>query len=307
MTKPRRNLISCSTRLLIRKALREDIGRGDLTTKVLIPSSLAGKAYIKAKSEGILCGTAVVRQVFRAVDRKLWIAVKIPDGARVTKGKQVITVRGRAASILKAERVALNFLGRLSGIATLTSEFVRRVRGTRAEIFDTRKTTPLWRALEKYAVRCGGGQNHRFGLWDEILVKDNHWIAMMPSLRGGPKGRRSNLAAQRLLRALRALAMTGKKKIPVEIEVGNLRELTHLLKGNFVPDRILLDNFSSSKLRRAVRQVHNSGWKYQLEASGGITLRNVRKVARTGVDRISVGALTHSASALDFSLSLRSR
>src|SRR3989338_1507779 len=181
--------ISKDSRILIRKALKEDIGRGDITTELLIPASLCGKARIHLKSKGILCGAPVAREVFLAVDPRLKVTQTLREGSRVSKRRHVMEIRGRFSSILKAERVALNFLAHLSGIATLTDRFVERVKGTRAKIFDTRKTTPLWRELEKYAIRSGGGRNHRFGLWDEVLVKDNHWLAM--SLRGNVQSKRS--------------------------------------------------------------------------------------------------------------------
>ena len=298
--------ISSQSRSLVRQALREDIGTGDITTDALVPSAFVGEARIEAKASGILCGGPVVLEVFRLVDPRLKIERKVSDGARVSKGKSAFVIRGRVASILKGERVALNFLSHLSGIATLTNQFVSKTKGTRAEIYDTRKTTPLWRELEKYAVRCGGGQNHRLGLWDEVLVKDNHWyaIGMQPSLRGGQKGQRSNLGVQRLLQSLRSFAMTNRRKIPVEVEAADLKELSHLLEADFHMDRILLDNFSVPQLRQAVHLVRRSHNRILLEASGGVTLANVCQIAKAGVDRISVGALTHSAPALDFSLNL---
>ena len=294
--------ISKDSRILIRKALKEDIGRGDITTELLVPASLRGKARIHLKSKGILCGGPVAREVFLAVDPHLKVTQTLREGSRVSKRRHVMEIRGRFSSILKAERVALNFLAHLSGIATLTDRFAQRVKGTRAKIFDTRKTTPLWRELEKYAVRTGGGLNHRFRLWDEVLVKDNHWEAIRASLRGGPQGRRSNL---KLRDCFAALAMTAKnKRVPVEIEVDSFRELKHLLDGRIRIDRVLLDNFSVQQLRKAVAFVRHTHPKILLEASGGINLANVRQVAKTGVDRISIGALTHSAPALDFSLSI---
>src|SRR3989338_5776396 len=184
--------ISNRSHSLIRQALQEDIGKGDVTTNVLIPAALSGGASIVAKEGGILCGGSVVQEVFRTVDPRLNVSQKVSDGTHVSKGKKVFVIRCRVASILKAERVALNFLSRLSGIATLTRKFVLETKGTRAKIYDTRKTTPLWRELEKYAVRTGGGESHRFGLWDEVLVKDNHWIALSsffwwaPKTSGGP-------------------------------------------------------------------------------------------------------------------------
>ena len=279
--------ISSQTHFLIQQALREDIGKGDITTRALIPSSAIGKARIEAKEAGILCGGPIVSEVFRQMDPKLKVFQRIRDGAKVRKGQIVFLLRGRIKSILTAERVALNFLSRLSGIATLTNKFVGKMRGAKAKILDTRKTTPLWRELERYAVRCGGGQNHRFGLWDEILVKDNHWQFVK--------------SAQKMSHALQ---LTKRKGIPVEIEVAGLRQLERLLNQKFVPNRILLDNFSVSDLKKAVRMTRRARPKLLLEASGGITLSNVRQIAKIGVDRISIGALTHSAPALDFSLEI---
>ena len=286
--------ISNQTRLLIRKALREDIGREDITTRLLIPRMLSGEAYIEAKADGVLSGGSVVREVFHVVDPRLKIKQKYADGSRILKNKKVFFISGPIQSILKAERVALNFLSHLSGIATFTQQFAQKIKGTRANIYDTRKTTPLWRELEKYAVKTGGGENHRFGLWDEILVKDNHWRAIHRLL----EKTHCSYFGDRLK------AQRWNRRIPIEIEVGSLRELSHLLEGNFLPDRILLDNFSLHQLKQAVQMARRIHPKLSLEASGGVTLANVRQIAKTGVNRISVGALTHSAPALDFSLEI---
>ena len=297
--------ITPKLRSLLKEALTEDLGRGDITTEALIQKSQKGQAWIVAKDSGVCCGGGLAKEIFRLQDPSLKIDLHQKEGELIQKGKKILTVRGRIRPILEAERVALNFLGKLSGIATLTRSYVNQIRGTQAKIFDTRKTTPLWRELEKYAVRCGGGENHRFGLWDEVLVKDNHWAAIMSTPNS------------RLLRVLRALAMTKKRRrIPIEVEVQSLKELAHLLEGTFVPDRILLDNFSIRELRRAVLfinglyqllekrySIHRK--KPELEASGGIHLKNVLPIAQTGVGRISVGRLTHSAPAVDFSLTLR--
>jgi len=295
-------------RSLLRKALEEDIGRGDITTQTLIPRNQRGEAAIVAKEAGIFCGGEVAREVFRLRDPSLKIKLHKKESASVKKGQKVLTVKGRIASILEAERVALNFLGHLSGIATLTRAYVDKIRGTKAKIYDTRKTTPLLRSLEKYAVQCGGGENHRFGLWDEVLVKDNHWTALKQSPFA------DCFVSAKVL--WRILAMTARRrKIPIEVEVRSLKELAHLLEGTFVPDRILLDNFSVRELKRAVLFVQGLDrvlrTRYgirrrlpQLEASGGITLANVRAFAQTGVTRLSIGRLTHSAPALNFSLEM---
>ena len=292
-------------RSLIKGALKEDIGAGDITTRTLIPRNQRGVAAIVAKEAGIFFGGAVAAKVFRLHDRTLKIKLHKKDGARVQKGTRVLIVKGRVASILEAERTALNFLWHLSGIATLTRSYVDKVRGTGAKIYDTRKTTPLWRRLEKDAVKFGGGENHRFRLFDEVLVKGNHWSAIHDIL--------DETRCRYFGQKMRPLQ---RKKIPIEIEVRNLKELAHLLEGSFVPDRVLLDNFSAPELRRAVLFVRGldlvlrTRYKIrrrlpELEASGGINLSNVRAVAQTGVDRISVGRLTHSAPALDFSLEIK--
>ena len=296
--------IDRNLRWLLRQALEEDLGKGDMTTRALIPKNLAGEAEIIAKQSGVFCSGPVAREVFQLRDSSLRVKLLVEDGARIRRGRRVLSVRGRVRSILEAERVALNFLAHLSGIATLTRAFVEKTKGTNAKIFDTRKTTPLWRTLEKYAVRSGGGENHRLGLWDEVLVKDNHWTALWDIL----DRTRCRYFGQRL-KPIR------KRGIPIEVEVRNLKELAHLLEGQFVPDRILLDNFSLRELQRAVLFVkglyHILQTRYgihrkkpELEASGGITLENVRPMAATGVQRISIGRLTHSAPALDFSLRL---
>ena len=291
-------------RSLLKQALEEDLGPGDVTTRALIPKDQRGEACIVAKESGILAGGPVAREIFRLRDSALKVLSHVQEGARIHKGKKVLTVRGRVRPILEAERVALNFLGRLSGTATLTRAFVDRTRGTRTKILDTRKTTPLWREFEKYAVRCGGGENHRFGLWDEVLAKDNHWAAIWRIL--------DETKCRYFGQKLRPLQ---ERRLPIEVEVQNLKELAHLLEGTFVPDRILLDNFSLRELKRAVLfvegfyQVLKNRYgirrkKPGLEASGGIRLENVRKIAATGIDRISIGRLTHSAPALDFSLKI---
>jgi nicotinate-nucleotide pyrophosphorylase (carboxylating) len=298
--------ISKQIRILIRKALKEDIGQGDVTTDLLVPSHLIGNASIELKSKGVLCGGPVAREVFLAVDPRLQVIQRIRDGNFISKPTGIMKIRGRINSILRAERLALNFLGHLSGITTLTRQFVSKIKGTHAKIFDTRKTTPLWRELEKYAVRIGGGMNHRFGLWDELLVKDNHWKAMKMSF---PRKRESRgrwiPACAGMTDCFAALAMTAKK-IPVEVEVENLGQLKHLLTSRVRINRILLDNFSISELKKAIPFILRFNSKIEIEASGGVTLANVRNIAKTGVDRISIGALTHSARALDFSLSIKS-
>lgn len=276
-----RNELIQAARPLIELALAEDIGPGDLTTRAAVPREAKGEAVIVAKAPGVLAGLLVAAEVFHTLDGKIKFEELAQDGEPLASGDQVARLKGPVASILTAERTALNFLTRLSGIATLTARFVDAVVPYGAVILDTRKTTPGWRKLEKYAVRCGGGRNHRLGLFDMVLVKDNH-IAACGSL-------------SKAVRRVRAAGV----KIPIEVEVRNLRELEEAL--SLGVDRILLDNFDLPTLREAVRLARG---KVPLEASGGVTLENVAQIAACGVEFISVGAITHSAPALDLSLEL---
>jgi nicotinate-nucleotide pyrophosphorylase (carboxylating) len=268
---------------VVRRALEEDFGRaGDLTTGLLIPAGNSVRAVIAARQSGVLSGLIAAIPAFRMIDPAIRIDISAPDGSTITAGQVVASIAGPARSILGAERVALNFLGHLSGVATATNALVSQVAGTKARIICTRKTIPGLRLLQKYAVRCGGGLNHRFGLDDAILVKDNHIAAagglttVMSQLRGqlGPM-------------------------VKVEIEVDNLAQLEEALALGF--DAILLDNMSPELMRRAV---DITGGRAVLEASGGITLDSVRAIAETGVDFISSGALTHSVRSLDLGLDL---
>ncbi len=266
---------------LIDRALAEDIGPGDVTTQAIVPPEARGQGEIVAKAHGVICGLPVAAAVFRAVDGSITFTPMVREGEPVGPGDVVAEVVGPLRGILIAERTALNFLTRLSGIATLTAAFVEAVAPYRAVILDTRKTTPGWRHLEKYAVRCGGGRNHRMGLYDMVLIKDNH-IAACGSIAEA-------------VRRVRAAGV----EVPVEVEVRNLEELREALELGV--DRILLDNFPVEDIAAAVRI---AGGRVPLEASGGVTLDNVTEIAATGVDYISVGALTHSAPALDLSLEL---
>ena len=266
---------------LIDRALVEDLGGGDITTKAVVPADARALARIDQKQPGVVSGLSVAQAVFERVDPELRWEARSAEGEWRESGP-VAEIDGAAASILAAERVALNFLGRLSGIATLTATYVRAVEGTGVRILDTRKTTPGLRALEKEAVRAGGGTSHRSGLYDAILVKENH-----AALAGG--------VAEASASALRG-APAG---VTVEVECATLEEVAAALDAG-VP-RILLDNMAPVELRGAVELVAG---RAELEASGGITLNTIRTVAETGVDYISVGALTHSAPALDFSLLL---
>jgi nicotinate-nucleotide pyrophosphorylase [carboxylating] (EC 2.4.2.19) len=264
---------------LIDLALAEDIGPGDVTSEAVLPPDLCLRAHIVAKQAGVVAGLPVAEAVFRRVDPSVHFTPRVGDGARVEAGTVLAEVEGPARSLLAAERTALNFLQRLSGIATLTRRFVDAVAGTRAVILDTRKTHPGHRALEKYAVRMGGGQNHRMGLYDMVLIKDNH-IAAAGSIT----------AAVRRARAARP-------ELPIEVEVKDLDELREALE--LPVDRIMLDNFDLEAIRAAVRI---AAGRVPLEVSGGVTLERVAELAATGVDYISVGALTHSAPALDISM-----
>ena len=273
---------------LIALALAEDLGRrGDLTAEATIPPEATGAARFVARQSGILAGLPVVALIARHFGVENGFVPERTDGDPVESGTLIARVSGPMRAILSMERTALNFLQRLSGVASQTHRFVSAVQGTRAAILDTRKTTPGWRRLEKYAVRCGGGVNHRIGLFDAVLIKDNHlaWLATS----GDPIGRAIDSARQ--------LAPPGTV---IEVEVDTLEQLDRALGCR--PDIVLLDNFASHDLVEAVRRRDASAPEVLLEASGGIDLRSVAEVARTGVDRISVGAITHSAPSLDIGL-----
>jgi nicotinate-nucleotide pyrophosphorylase (carboxylating) len=273
---------------LIALALTEDLGDlGDRTADITIPVEAKGAAWIVARKEGVIAGLPVAARLAYAMELEGGWNPLLEDGAHVTPGTRVARVAGRMRSLLAFERTALNFLQHLSGVATLTARFVAAINGTKATILDTRKTLPGWRLLEKYAVRCGGGRNHRMGLFDGVLIKDNHlaWLAV----EGDPIGRAVGLA--------RASAPAG---MVIEVEVDTLDQLDRALACG--PDIILLDNFDPDGLGEAVRRRNAVAPTIQLEASGGINLDTVRALAEAGVDRISVGALTHSAPALDLGL-----
>jgi len=267
-------------------ALREDVGAGDITTEFFVPNGLHALGRIIARERAIVAGGQTAAEVFRRVNPKLNVEVLQPDGTALLGGETILEVRGPAGSILTAERVALNFLQRLSGIATLTKEFVDAAGRSRAKILDTRKTTPGLRALEKAAVLAGGGANHRFNLNDMVLVKDNHLSA-----GSGFSGFAS--AIQRLRQE--------RPAIRIEVEADRLEQVRSFLEIDGI-DVILLDNMKPSEMREAVALGKKK--KVKFEASGGVTLKNVRQIAATGVDFISVGALTHSARAIDMSLEL---
>ena len=278
--------ITSSIRDIVERALAEDLGHGDVTTDALIPPDARGRASVVVKADGVVAGLEVALEVFRQVDPSTRGRIRMADGTAVSPGEVVAEVDGSVAGILKAERVALNFLQRLSGIATATAAYVSAVRGTKARIIDTRKTVPGLRQLEKYAVRVGGGHNHRFNLADGILIKDNHIAALRARELG--LAEIVALARERSPHTLR-----------VEIEVETVEEAIEALEGG--ADVVLLDNMPPEDMRRVVSI---SDGRALLEASGGVTLETVRAVAEAGVDLISVGALTHSVRALDISLDM---
>ena len=267
-------------RRAVRAALDEDIGSGDVTSEATIPADATATAAMVARQSLVVAGIEFAETAFTGAN----VTRHANDGDSVSKGAKLLTIQGNTRGILTAERVALNFVQRLSGFATLTRQFVDAIAGTRAKILDTRKTTPGWRKFEKYAVRCGGGENHRFGLFDMVLIKDNHLAAL-----GGD---------------VAAAVRTARKKFPklkVEVEADTLEQVA---KGaDAGADIILLDNMAPDQLRKAVGLVHG---RCKTEASGGVNLRTARAIAETGVDYISVGALTHSAPAVDIGLDFQS-
>ncbi|HMG06966.1 MAG TPA: carboxylating nicotinate-nucleotide diphosphorylase [Mucilaginibacter sp.] len=272
------------TQHFIIEALKEDVGDGDHTSLSTIPADTTGKAKLLVKDEGILAGVELAVEIFNIVDAGLTLDIFLNDGAVVKPKDVAFEVQGNAQSILKAERLVLNCMQRMSGIATKTREIVDLLKGTNTQVLDTRKTTPGLRYLEKWAVRIGGGVNHRFGLYDMILIKDNH-----VDYAGGIR--------EAIERANQYLT-DNNKKLAIEIEVRNLEELAQVLQTGHV-NRILLDNFNFAELREAVNIIQG---RFITEASGGITIDNIREYADCGVDYISVGALTHSVKSLDLSL-----
>lgn len=265
-------------------SLQEDIGSGDHTSLATIPAEAKGKARLLVKDEGIIAGVEIAIKIFHKVDPSLLVTVLIQDGSKVKFGDIVLTVEGSDRSILTAERLVLNCMQRMSGIATTTSKYAEKLSGLKAKVLDTRKTTPLMRELEKLAVRIGGGGNHRMGLYDMILVKDNH-----VDYAGGMKAAIRNVKKYLNEKGL---------QLPVEIETRNLDEVREAMEEGGI-DRIMLDNYTPEELRKAVILIDG---KYETEASGGINLDTIRAYGETGVDFISVGALTHSVKSLDLSL-----
>ena len=277
-------LSAAEIRAAVRLALAEDIGSGDATTLATVPANATAKAVMRAREPLVVAGIEFAEITFRELSPKIKIERKVRDGRRVKAGTPLLNISGPARAILSAERVALNFVQRLSGVATLTSQFIEAVRGTNTKILDTRKTTPGWRRFEKYAVTCGGGKNHRIGLFDMILIKDNHLAAL--------RNEKPNAITAAIARA------RGKfPELKVEVEADTLKQVAQAAAAG--ADIILLDNMTTGQLRQAVKIVNG---RAKTEASGGVNLKTVRAIAEAGVDFISVGALTHSARAMDIGL-----
>jgi nicotinate-nucleotide pyrophosphorylase (carboxylating) len=273
----------------VQAALAEDVGSGDVTTLATVPETTMARAAMIAREELVVCGLQLAEAAFRNVSSTTRVHLLARDGQRVQRDTGLMAIEGSARGLLTAERVALNFLQRLSGVATMAARFVEAVAGTNAQILDTRKTTPGWRELEKYAVRCGGAKNHRFGLWDMVLIKDNHLAAL-----GDAKPNAIAAAVQR--------ARQQYPKLKIEVEADELGQVHQAVDAG--ADIILLDNMSLDQLRDAVAIV---GGRAKAEASGGVNLETVRAIAETGVDYISIGAMTHSARAVDIGLDFRER
>ena len=284
---------------IIISALREDIGSGDITSSLLFEKDANIIAHIVAKEEAVIAGMDVAKWIFDAVDEKIAFTALCKDGDNVKENKRIISVKGSARNILSAERAVLNFMGHLSGIATLAAEYVKEVKGTSTKIYDTRKTVPGLRELEKYAVTLGGGFNFRVGLWDGIMIKDNH-LEALNSVKG------QSLRVKTVRDAVMAFKNRGYKNVEVEVET--LAEFKEALEAG--ADIIMLDNMKIEDIKKAVKLARCQAPNKKvpgtviLEVSGGIGLENVKKIAKTGVDRISIGRLTHSAPSIDFSLEI---
>ena len=271
-------------RSAVELALAEDVGAGDVTTLATVPAETQASAQMRARERLVVAGLGLAEAAFRQLSPAIQIQPRVVDGQSALPGQVLLEIAGPARAILTAERVALNFVQRLSGVATLTAEYVEAVRGTRAQILETRKTTPGWRRLEKFAVTCGGGRNHRFGLYDMVLIKDNHLAALRH-------------AAPNAIAAAVRRARERYPQLKVEVEADTLAQVGEALDAR--ADLILLDNMAPAQLREAVELCRG---RAQTEASGGVNLGTVRAVAETGVDFISIGALTHSARAVDIGL-----
>jgi nicotinate-nucleotide pyrophosphorylase (carboxylating) len=277
-------LSAAEIRASVQLALAEDIGSGDATTLATVPANATAKAVMRAREPLVVAGLAFAETAFRKLSPKIKTQKLSRDGQHIAAGKILLKISGPSRALLSAERVALNFVQRLSGVATATAQFADAVKSTSAKILDTRKTTPGWRRFEKYAVACGGGKNHRLGLFDLILIKDNHLVAL--------QNERPNAIAAAIRRARKKF-----RKLKVEVEADTLEQVAQATDAG--ADIILLDNMTTGQLRQAVKIVRG---RAQTEASGGVNLKTVRAIAATGVDFISVGAITHSARAVDIGL-----
>ncbi len=283
---------------IVQSAIQEDIGKGDITSEIFIPRGSESEGTFIAKEDGIVAGLPVARYVFSQIDKNLVFTSNIEDGSRINKDSTIANVKGSTLSILSAERLVLNFLQRLSGIATLTNRFIEKVKGHKIQIMDTRKTTPAWRYLERYAVRAGGGTNHRMGLYDQILIKDNHLKIMRV-------GREKNGSFTELIKKARNQIDNG---VLIEVEIEDIIHVEDALDASV--DIIMFDNMRPTEINTALDMIKEYERKHKIpkavltEVSGNITLENISAYAQTGVDRISVGAITHSAKSLDISLEI---
>ncbi|MCB9757424.1 MAG: carboxylating nicotinate-nucleotide diphosphorylase [Candidatus Omnitrophica bacterium] len=269
---------------IIQTAMDEDFVHDDVTTKCLVNKNQISEGYILSRENAVICGSEIVKAVFKKFDPKVKIFIYQKDGAKIKTNEPVIFLKGSTRSILSCERIALNFLGHLSGIATLTNQFVQKIANSKVKILDTRKTTPGLRDLEKYAVRCGEGENHRRDLKAMVLIKDNHLLA-----------KQHHLTFSDVIFQLRR-----KTKKRIELEVDTLHQFKEALQAK--PDIILLDNMTIAQLKHAVNLRNQSGRKILLEASGGVNLKTIVNISKTGIDRISIGQLTHSANSVNFSM-----
>jgi len=268
---------------LIDLALKEDIGKGDITTDKIVPKDKKTEAEIIAKEDGIICGLDIIRMVYKTLDPNICFMKKAKDGEKIRVGQKIAVIKGNARSILSGERIVLNFLSALSGTATTTRKYVDRIKRYNTRILDTRKTIPGFRILQKYAVSIGGAKNHRMGLYDMVLIKDNHI-----ETNGG------------ILKSVEGIRKKIPKNIKIEVEAENLNQVKEALEANV--DWIMLDNMSIENMKKAIKLING---KAKIEASGGITIDNLEEVAKTGVDYISIGALTHSFNKIDFSMVIK--
>jgi nicotinate-nucleotide pyrophosphorylase (carboxylating) len=282
---------------IVRLAIREDLHRAyDWTTAALVPAGAQGQAVLVARRAGVVAGLEAARVAIEEMDAQITWTPCVPDGGAVDAQAKLAQLHGSARDLLTAERLLLNLIGRMSGIATLTNRYVEAVKHTKARVYDTRKTTPGWRGLEKYAVRCGGGRNHRRGLYDAVLIKDNHLA--FGRRQGGAGGFTAAQSVQRARQFLHDLLPADEAaRMIIEIEVDSLDELDQVLAAQ--PDIVLLDNMTPAELKEAVGRRDLAGSAVQLEASGGVDLSTIGAIAQAGIDRISVGAITHSAPSLD--------